>query len=114
MTVKNDTKKTEIYSLYSVFLIGRKWKQDVELWPRPDWGNFKFDDVKDNSKFTPEEETFLAGEWKKQIFKNRDLHQSIQRHFLELLRVAVQELQDVCRRMEGVFRIQFKFSDALF
>jgi hypothetical protein len=31
MTVKNDAKKTEIYSLNCVFLIGMKWKQDVEL-----------------------------------------------------------------------------------
>ena len=46
----------------------------------------------------------MAEEWKKQVFKNRDLHQSVQRHFLGLLRVAVQEHPDVRRRMEGAFR----------
>ena len=104
MTIKNEGKRTEFYSLYSVFLIGMRWKQDVEMWPKPDWSGYKLNDVKENSaEFTQEEEAFLAEEWKKQVFKNRDLHQSVQRHFLGLLRVAVQEHPDVRRRMEGVF-----------
>ena len=37
MTIKNEGGKTEFYSLYSVFLIGMRWKQNVEMWPKPDW-----------------------------------------------------------------------------
>ncbi len=54
-----------------------------------------------------EEEAFLTEEWiqwKKHIFKNRDFHPSVQRQFLSLLRVPVQEHPDVNRRMDGVFR----------
>ena len=49
MTIKNEGKKTEFYSLYSVFLIGMRWKQDVEMWPKPDWNGYKLNDVKENS-----------------------------------------------------------------
>jgi hypothetical protein len=44
-----------------------------------------FDDVQFQVYSRTEEEAFLADEWKKQISKIRDLHQSIQHHFLGLL-----------------------------
>ena len=90
MTIKNDQKKTESYSLYSVFLIGKRWKTDVEMWPKPDWGQYTFSDVESNAEFSSDEAEFLKDEWKKHLFKNCDLHRSAQRQFLGLLRVAVQ------------------------
>ena len=48
MTVENNAKTTEIYSLYSVFIIGMKWKQEVEVWQKPGWGS----EVKNHSKVT--------------------------------------------------------------
>ena len=106
MTIKNDQKKTESYSLYSVFLIGNRWETDVEMWPKPDWGQYTFSDVESNlnAEFSSDEAEFLKDEWKKHLFKNCDLHRSVQRQFLGLLRVAVQEHPDVNRRMDGVFR----------
>ena len=62
MNIKNDAKKTETYSLSSIFLIGMKWKTDVEMWPKPDWDHYKLDDVKGNSELSPEEEAFLTEE----------------------------------------------------
>ena len=77
------------------------------MWSKPDWNRinrYKLDDVKDNSaELIKEEEVLLAEEGKKQVFKNQDLHQSVQRIFLGLLQVAVQEHPDVSRRMEGAF-----------
>jgi hypothetical protein len=104
MTIKNDQKKTESYSLYSVFLMGKRWKPDVEMWLKPDWAKFNLADVQINSEFSSEEDEFMKEEWKKHLFKNCDLHRSVQRQFLGLLRVAVQEHPDVNRRMDGVFR----------
>jgi hypothetical protein len=55
-------------------------------------------------EFSSGEDGFLTGEWKKHLFKNCDLHCSVQRELLGLLRVAVQEHPYVNRRMDGVFR----------
>ena len=56
MTIKNYREKTEFYCLNSVFLIGMKWKQDVEMWSKPEWNRYKLEEVKDNSaEFTQEE-----------------------------------------------------------
>ncbi len=70
------------------------------MWPKPKWDKYEFEDVQGDS----EEEAILTEVWKKQIFKNPDFHRSVQRQFLSLLRVAVQEHPDVNRRMYGVFR----------
>jgi hypothetical protein len=79
MTTKNDQKKTESYSLYSVFLMGKRWKPDVEMWLKPNWGQYKLADLQANAEFSSGEDGFLTGEWKKHLFKNCDLHCALQR-----------------------------------
>ena len=77
-TYKNE-KKTETVSLYPIFLIGWKWKLNVEMWPKPDFARYTTDAVEANSEWTVEEKQFLEAEWKKLAFKQRDMHHDLQK-----------------------------------
>ena len=69
MSTKDDKKATEPYSLHAIY--------------------FKLPEMATNSKYSAEDFEYLDNEWKKQNFKNYDLHCSAQRQYL-MLRGSIQ------------------------
>ena len=104
LSTKIPKKLMEPYSLHSIYLMGMCWKQDVALWDKPSWDRYTLQDLETNSNFTPNEKEFMEKEWKKQYFKDYDLHYAAQRQFLGLLRVAVQSNPEITRLMAPVFK----------
>ena len=79
LSAKNDKKVIDPYSLHSIYLMGMGWKTEVELWPKPDWKKFAFDDLVVNSRLADSDLEYLKNEWSKHYFKNYDLHCATQR-----------------------------------
>ena len=106
MQVKNNQRRVETYSLFSIYLVGMRWKLDTIMWDKPDWQRYSdnIDDLETNSDYGSDDKEFLQIEWKKQYLVDKDLHLNAQKRFLGLLRNAVQDHPEISFRMETVFK----------
>ena len=98
LSAKNRQKNTEHFSLYPIFLLGMRWDLNKELWPRPNFAKYKLDAMTANSKWDDGDEDFLKREWTKHYFVDEDLHRSVQKQVVTLLRNAVSSHPSISRR----------------
>ena len=99
LSAKNRQKNTEHFSLYPIFLLGVRWDLNKELWPRPKFAKYKLDAMTSNSKWDDGDEDFLKREWTKHYFVDEDLHRSVQKQVVTLLRNAVSSHPSISRRL---------------
>ena len=99
LSAKNRQKNTEHFSLYPIFLLGMRWDLNKELWPRPNFAKYKLDTMTANSKWDDGDEDFLKREWTKHYFVDEDLHRSVQKQVVTLLRNAVSSHPSISRRL---------------